>query len=405
MSIVFTTILVPALFLVESARTNRVIMEKLERTAISRASSMERVTLEAGSSCIPGGEEQCKYKAINKEAGLFEGLFEGQRHQKVGKGNFGEALLVHSLENGRVDDAREYVWKRFDMEKEGVTAVLEKAREVMSVIKGLNCPHTLLPLDTKPEVVVDKKFGSDTHKDNGFIFDKMNGHAEYYWSHHSQSQLELCGPTFLQQMLAALGCLRQAGYEHTDVKLDNILYKIERTREGWKDCPSWYLTDFDLLSPIGGPPSKYTPPLKALEMMYLGNAPVWSPRARWQEINGQVHDYGRLNHILRGTEDFYCLALAYESLDQTTTDAEVCNFFTFVQAHLDCTQTPELQLRSNSSFDSDSCTGTQVAIPEFYPGLGYSKGWGATQDYPGLGNSSPHGSASCERITMGTAIS
>jgi len=339
----------------------------------SAVSSFELVTLDSTSNCMPGGQPakdrapldrtECKYKAVNTKTGYFS----GRNHKKLGKGHFAEALLVNPLKHGtsNAEVEKEYVWKRFLLDHPDAANAENIAKTALGKIKKLNCPHTLAPLDMNPEVVVQHKFSSATVKDNGFIFDKIDGDAEGWWGQtqepgsNNARRAEKCAPLFLQEMLAALTCLRTANYVHTDVKLDNILYKES---DGIR-CPSWYLTDFDLLSTVNCLAPYATPPLNLLQTIHWDGSPVWPLHLVYGTCVSAIahkrplHLDPRFSMTVGGTEDFYSLVLAYAGVvDTKVSQADMCRFITYVH--------------DNLFFKSV----TDVFFPDRFPGLGLFAG-------------------------------
>jgi len=310
-----------------SASVESESLEALRTMQSSEVAALELVVLDDKAPCQPGAQEQCEYKVVNNGFSL-----QGRQHEKVGAGYFADGMVVTRAEDADAQHAKTYVWKRFNMHKAAAVKVHETVKAVLSFVKNLNCPHTAVPLDMNPKVAIDRTFSTKSWKSNGFIFEKMDGDAEDWWEKHTKGvnryKGKRCAPRFMQEMLDALACLRRAGLVHTDVKLDNILFKESpKDRLGLSDCPSWYLSDFDLLTPAGEGAPYRTPPLKMLQTIWTG-----STGADLSQLWGKQNEKGEYATLLSGAEDFNCLAVAYRnSVDNTVGDDELCNFVIFAQ--------------------------------------------------------------------------
>lgn len=260
--------------------------EQMTDSDAEKVATTSHFEVRATSGCNPEKQQGCTFVPIpNKEP--------------IGKGAFGAAYEVEAHGPGE-DPPGTYVWKKFNFESndQSVRDTAEKARNSLQTLLNFKCPSTMIPVDMAP-VVQDG--GKTIQGDNGFVFQKMDGDGEKLVarvSKDAKGREKLCGCArgFAEQILPALLCLRMKGQQHLDIKLDNILYKREPPRSG--GCPTWTITDFDLMAPVDG----------------MIKPPVSPPIVLAQRSN-LIMRGGKIN----GREDLISFALAYAEFFRSDT--------------------------------------------------------------------------------------
>jgi len=204
--------------------------------------------------------------------------------------------------------------------------------DVAGVVKSMSCRNTMMAWDLNPKVKHQQLMGETTITGNGFVSEKMDGDVEKYrkiCKSEAWNCMCECGNKLMSDMLEALTCLRRHNRLHTDVKLDNILYKFRPGQNSSQGCPDFKLADFDLLTPVGQNPNIITPPLRHL--------------IRYKMEQGEEALYAK-GRKLSGFEDIAELALAYQREWHKSKLPQMSSFLKFARSS-SAETTPDEYLR------------------------------------------------------------